>query len=133
MTEFGEVLPPLIVNITRSGIIRYAGAATDFNEIHFSDRYAQSLGLETVVAHGMWTMGVGLRVVTDWIADPNKIISYQVRFTKPVFVPDTDQGTEVKFSGQVVEVNSKIAKIAIEASTAYGEVLGAAIAEVKVD
>ena len=45
-------------------MVRYAGASTDFNEIHFSDRHARAIGLPGVLAHGMWTMGAGLGLVT---------------------------------------------------------------------
>ncbi|HMS38590.1 MAG TPA: MaoC/PaaZ C-terminal domain-containing protein, partial [Arachnia sp.] len=63
----GAELPELRVGVTRSVVVRYSGASTDFNEIHFSDRHARAIGLPGVVAHGMWTMGAGLKIVTDWV------------------------------------------------------------------
>lgn len=129
----GQALPELRVPITRSGVVRYSGASTDFNEIHFSDRHAQRLGLESVVAHGMWTMGAGLKIVTDWIGDPARVLSYQVRFTRPVAVPDTDDGTEVVYGATVTEVTDGVAKVAITATCGDDAVLGAARAEVRVD
>ena len=129
----GLVLPELRVRITRSGVVRYSGASTDFNEIHFSDRHAQRLGLKSVVAHGMWTMGAGLKVVTDWIGDPARVLAYQVRFTRPVFVPDTDEGTEIVYTATVSEVADGVAKVAITATCGEEAVLGAARAEVRVD
>ncbi|MCT2990020.1 dehydratase, partial [Propionibacterium freudenreichii] len=87
----GDVLPPLTLTITRGGIVRYAGASTDFNPIHWSDRKARELGLPGVLAHGMWTMGASLRIITDWCADPRRVLDYQVRFTRPVQVPDDDR------------------------------------------
>lgn len=129
----GQELPELRVRVTRSRVVRYSGASTDFNEIHFSDRHAQRLGLKSVVAHGMWTMGAGLKVVTDWIGDPARVLAYQVRFTRPVFVPDTDEGTEIVYTATVSEVADGVAKVAITATCGEEAVLGAARAEVRVD
>lgn len=129
----GQELPELRVRVTRSRVVRYSGASTDFNEIHFSDRHAQRLGLKSVVAHGMWTMGAGLKVVTDWIGDPARVLAYQVRFTRPVFVRDTDEGTEIVYTATVSEVADGVAKVAITATCGEEAVLGAARAEVRVD
>lgn len=131
--EVGQQLPELRVRITRSGVVRYSGASTDFNEIHFSDRHATAIGLPGVVAHGMWTMGAGLRIVTDWIGDPARVNQYFVRFTKPVVVPDTDEGVEVVYHATVTELADGVAKVAITATCGDDAVLGAARAEVRVD
>ncbi|MDO4785039.1 MAG: MaoC/PaaZ C-terminal domain-containing protein [Propionibacteriaceae bacterium] len=133
MPELGERLGPLVVRLTRSGVVRYSGASTDFNEIHYSDRHARAIGLDGVIAHGMWTMGAALRVVTDWAGDPSRVLSYSVRFTRPVLVPDTDDGVEVTFSGEVSALERDVATVSIAAATADGAVLGAARAEVRVD
>ncbi len=130
MPEVGQVLAPIEMWVTRSRVVRYSGASTDFNEIHFSDRHAQAIGLPGVVAHGMWTMGAALRVVTDWIGDPAKVLTYSVRFTKPVVVPDTDEGVLVTFGGKVSAVGEETATVALTATTQDGAVLGAAKAEV---
>ena len=129
----GQELPELRVRVTRSTVVRYSGASTDFNEIHFSDRHARAIGLPGVVAHGMWTMGAGLKVVTDWVADPARVLSYFVRFTRPVVVPDTDEGTEVVYTGTVTQVSDGVATVAITATCGDEAVLGAARVEVRVD
>ena len=136
MTEpivVGDQLPELRVPITRAGIVRYSGASTDFNEIHFSDRHAQAIGFPGVVAHGMWTMGAGLRIVTDWIGDPAKVLEYFVRFTRPIVVPDTDDGVEVIYNAEVRDVTDGVATLAITATCGDEAVLGAAKAQVRVD
>ncbi len=122
----GDALPELRVPVTRSRVVRYSGASTDFNEIHFLDRHARAIGLPGVVAHGMWTMGAGLRMVTDWCGDPSRIASYFVRFTRPVVVPDTDEGTEVIYRGEVSAVADGVATIALTAHCGDEAVLGAA-------
>lgn len=130
--EVGHELPPLEVNFTRTTLVRYAGASLDFNPIHYSDRAATELGLDSVLAHGMLTMGTALRVVTDWAGGPERVASYFVRFTKPVPVPDTAEGTAVRFGGKVTKVEDGVATVAIEALCGDVKVLGAAVAEVRI-
>jgi len=129
----GDALPELRINVTRSTVVRYSGASTDFNEIHFSERHALALGLPGVLAHGMFTMGAGLRIVTDWIVDPARVLSYQVRFTRPVVVPDTEEGTDIVYTASVTDLADSVAKVAITATCGDEAVLGAARAEVRVD
>ena len=129
----GDALPELRINVTRSTVVRYSGASTDFNEIHFSERHALALGLPGVLAHGMFTMGAGLRIVTDWIGDPARVLSYQVRFTRPVVVPDTEEGTDIVYTASVTDLADGVAKVAITATCGDEAVLGAARAEVRVD
>ena len=131
--EPGLVLPSLTVAFTRAHLVRYAGASTDFNPIHWSDRKATELGLPSVIAHGMLTMGTALRVVTDWIGDPGRVRAYYVRFTKPVTVPDDDEGSVVVFAATVTKVVDGVATVSIEALFDSVKVLGAATAEVLVD
>lgn len=129
----GDQLPRLDLRLTRTDVVRYAGASTDFNPIHYSDRFAQAIGLPGVVVHGMWTMGAALRVVTDWVSDPAQVTSYFVRFVAPVPVPDDDDGTTVEVRAQVSAVADDLVTIAIEATHNGDKVLGAAKAEVRRD
>jgi acyl dehydratase len=126
----GDRLPGLTVRFTRETLVRYAGASTDFNPIHYSGFYADQVGLPGVIAHGMLTMGSALRLVTDWVGDPARVRSYFVRFTKPVVVPDDADGTEVVFGGVVEAVEDALVTIAIEAVSNDVKVLGAARAVV---
>jgi len=100
----GDELPGLTVRITRQGLVRYAGASLDFNPIHFNERFARQVGLDDVIAHGMLTMGLGGRMVTDWLGDPGGVLDYGVRFTRPVVVPDDEHGALVAFTGRVAQV-----------------------------
>ncbi|OYO18402.1 dehydratase [Enemella dayhoffiae] len=99
MTE----LPELRVCLRREQLVRYAGASGDFNPIHYSEHHAHALGLDSVVAHGMLTMGLAMRVVTAWCGDPARVVSCQFRFSRPVPVPDDAEGAEVVFTGSVAE------------------------------
>jgi acyl dehydratase len=115
LPAIGFALPPVVVRFTRADLVRYAGASTDFNPIHYSERFAAEVGLPGVVAHGLLTMGAALRVVTDWTGDPAAVRSYQVRFTKPVVVPDDDEGAQVSFTGTVSAVEGTLVTVGIDA------------------
>lgn len=128
----GDQLPSLNVHVTRETLVRYAGASSDFNPIHYSSYYAAQVGLPGVIAHGMLTMGSALRLVTDWVGDPARVRSYFVRFTKPVVVPDDANGAEVAFNGVVSSIDGSEVTIAIEAVADGAKVLGAARAVVDV-
>ena len=85
--DIGDVIVKDSVEITRDSLVRYAGASGDFNPIHYRDDVARSVGLDGVLAHGMLTMGLAVAPVTAWLGDRGFVSSYQVRFTKPVYVP----------------------------------------------
>jgi acyl dehydratase len=131
--EVGTELPPLTLRLTRESLVRYAGAATDFNPIHYSDRAATAIGLPGVVAHGMLTMGAALRAVTDWVGDPAKIIGYGVRFTNPVVVPDDADGATVIVSGRVTAVEGGRATIQLDAVCGETKVLGGAKVDIDLE
>lgn len=97
MTE----LPTRRYTITRADLVRYAGASGDFNPIHWSERVAGSVGLPGVIAHGMFTMALAGRAVTEWAGATDRVVEYGVRFAKPVVVPDDDAGVEIEVSGEL--------------------------------
>ncbi|MER7893484.1 MaoC family dehydratase [Micromonospora sp. NPDC048909] len=97
-------LPPRTFRVTRADLVRYAGASGDFNPIHWSDRFATKVGLPGVIAHGMFTMALVGRAVTEWAGAPDAVVEYGVRFTRPVVVPDDDHGTEIEVTAVVREV-----------------------------
>ena len=135
MIEKGAELPPLALRVTRADLVRYAGASGDFNPIHWSDRVAVSVGLPGVIAHGMLTMALAGRLVTEWAGDPAAVRSYGVRFTRPVVVPDDDEGALVELAGTVTDVvesddGTPVARLAITARFDGKTVLGRAVAEV---
>jgi acyl dehydratase len=100
----GTELPERVYSVTRADLVRYAGASGDLNPIHWSDRIATSVGLPGVIAHGMLTMGLAGRAVSEWAGDPAAMVEYQVRFGRPVVVPDDDTGAEVTVRGRVAAV-----------------------------
>jgi acyl dehydratase len=97
-------LPTQTYRVTRADLVRYAGASGDFNPIHWSERTATKVGLPGVIAHGMFTMALVGRALTTWAGAPDAVVDFNVRFTRPVVVPDTDEGAEVEVSAVVKEV-----------------------------
>jgi acyl dehydratase len=100
--EPGTALPTSEFELGRQDLVRYAGASGDFNPIHWNDRAAKEAGLPDVVAHGMLTMGLAARSVTEWAGGPDAVAEYRVRFRRPVPVPDGDRAAVV-VSGVVKE------------------------------
>ncbi|WP_372671278.1 MaoC family dehydratase [Amycolatopsis kentuckyensis] len=103
--NIGDELPTIEVRVTRDQLVRYAGASLDFNPIHWNEAFAKEVGLPDVIAHGMLTMALAGRVVTDWLGDPARLIDLSARFTRPVVVPNTPEGALVEFSGKVGAIN----------------------------
>jgi acyl dehydratase len=101
----GAELPAQTFVVTRADLVRYAGASLDFNPIHWSDRVAARVGLPGVIAHGMYTMALVGRALVGWAGDPAAVRELGVRFTRPVVVPDDDNGVEVTVSGVVRAVD----------------------------
>jgi acyl dehydratase len=100
----GTEVPEQVHRVTRADLVRYAGASGDFNPIHWNERVATQVGLPNVIAHGMFTMALAARAVTEWVGDPGAVVEYQVRFGRPVVVPDDDQGAELTVRGTVAAV-----------------------------
>jgi acyl dehydratase len=128
----GLQLPSQRFQIRRLDLVRYAGASGDFNVIHWNERIATSVGLPNVIAHGMFTMAIAARVVTDWAGDPGAVVDYGVRFTRPVPVPDDDDGATVEVTGTVaVLLEDKRVRVDLKAVHAGATVLGRAQAVVQ--
>src|ERR1700712_2930523 len=109
--EVGQVVATGGYDIDRDGLVHYAGASGDFNPIHYRDDVATSAGLDGVLAHGMLTMGLAVQPVVDWLGgDSGKVLDYQVRFTRPVFV-DGDAGADVTVVAKVGVLDEQGARI----------------------
>ena len=130
----GEALPGRTVHVDRATLVQYAGASLDRNLIHWDERFAKSVGLPDVIAHGMFTMGAAVEVVSAWAGDAGRIVEYGVRFTKPVVVP-YDGGTDIEVSAVVkaLDEETKRATVEISATCAGAKVLGRALAVVALD
>ncbi|UKA65751.1 MaoC family dehydratase [Arthrobacter sp. FW306-05-C] len=111
----GQEIGSRTIAVTRTDLVKYAGASGDFNPIHWNEAFATSVELPCVIAHGMFTMGSAVQLVSDWAGDPAAVVDFQTRFTKPVLVTDTT-GTDQP--GASIEVSGIIGKLDAEANTA---------------
>ena len=111
----GQEIGSRTIEVTRTDLVKYAGASGDFNPIHWNEAFATGVELPGVIAHGMFTMGAAVQLVSDWAGDPAAVVDYQTRFTKPVLVADT---TGTGAAGAVIEVSGAIGALDAEARTA---------------
>ena len=131
--KVGDRLPEKTYPLTRQDLVNYAGVSGDLNPIHWDDETAKLVGLDTAIAHGMLTRGLGGGYVTSWVGDPGAVTEYNVRFTAVVPVPNDGKGAELVFTGRVksVDQESKTVMIAISATTGGKKIFGRAIASAK--
>jgi acyl dehydratase len=120
----GDSLPPQTYRVTRADLVRYAGASGDFNPIHWSDRVATSVGLPGVIAHGMFTMALAARALDTWAGAPGRVVELGCKFTKPVVVPDDEDGVQVAVAGTVRDVTGDQVHVALEVTCGEEKVLG---------
>lgn len=130
----GEELPAATIHVDRERLVQYAGASLDRNRIHWDERFAKQVGLPDVIAHGMFTMGAAVSVVTDWVGDAGRVVEYGTRFTKPVVVP-WETGADIVVTGVVKALDTESRRVTVElTATCEGEkVLGRAIAVARLD
>jgi acyl dehydratase len=130
----GQHLPSRTIHIDRASLVAYTGASLDRNRLHWDERFARSVGLPDVIAHGMFTMGTAINVVSDWVGDAGRVVEYGARFTKPVVVP-YEGGADVEATGVVKAVDSQTKRATVELSVTCGtdKVLGRAVAVVVLD
>src|SRR5438128_8187037 len=79
----------VVDNLTRTQIVQYAGASGDYNPVHTDEVFTTKVaGYPSVFAHGMLSMGMTGRILTDWVGD-GRLTRYGVRFVKQVFPGDS--------------------------------------------
>ncbi|MGB3771825.1 MAG: fused (3R)-hydroxyacyl-ACP dehydratase subunits HadA/HadB [Rhodococcus sp. (in: high G+C Gram-positive bacteria)] len=121
----GDALPTRTIELSRGDLVNYAGVVGDNNPVHWSDHFASLLDLDTVVAHGMLTMGLGTGFVSEWLGDPGALKNCNVRFTSPVMVPPTEHATIV-IDGMVKskDESNRTAEVSIDARYNGKRILG---------
>jgi acyl dehydratase len=128
--ENGTELAPKTFKINRQLLIDYANASGDQNPIHQDEAFAKSVGLPDVIAHGMLTMALAGKYLSD-ISGSQNVIEFSAKFIKPVVVP---AGVDVSLiiSGKVIDNNDGIAKIELLAMCNEVKVLGMAKGSIKI-
>ena len=126
MTKFeaGQELAPKTFTINRKLLIAYASASGDQNPIHQDETFAKSVGLPNVIAHGMLTMALAGKYLSE-ISGSQNVIDFSAKFIKPVVVP-ADVDVALIVSGKVTELVNGTAKIELLAMCNDVKVLGMA-------
>jgi acyl dehydratase len=129
MIEVGADLPEKIFYLDREMLKRYADASGDQNPIHQNEEFAVSVGLPNVIAHGMLTMALVGKYISDFAGGSAKVVEFGARFTKPVIVP-AGQKVDLTVSATVAEISEGKISITLSATSASVKVLGMAKAVV---
>lgn len=130
MIEVGAELPERVFYVDRALLKQYADASGDQNPIHQNEEFALSVGLPNVIAHGMLTMALVGKYVSDFAGGSANVLEYGARFIKPVIVP-AGQKVDLTVSATVTEVSDGKVSISLSATSAGVKVLGMAKAVVK--
>ncbi|HXG21691.1 MAG TPA: MaoC/PaaZ C-terminal domain-containing protein [Methylomirabilota bacterium] len=79
----------IVENLTRTRLVQYAGASGDYNPVHTDEVFTTKIaGYPSVFAHGMLTMGMTGKMLTNYVGD-GRLTKYGVRFTRQVWPGDT--------------------------------------------
>jgi len=128
--EIGTELAPKTFKINRQLLIDYANASGDQNPIHQDEAFAKSVGLPDVIAHGMLTMALAGKYLSE-VSGSQSVLEFSAKFIKPVVVP---AGVDVSLiiSGKVTDVTDGVAKIDLLAMCNEVKVLGMAKGAIKI-
>ena len=130
MIEVGTTLPERVFTITRELLKAYADASGDQNPIHQNEEFALSVGLPNVIAHGMLTMALVGKYVTDWAGGASNVPHYGARFIKPVIVP-ADIDVDLTVTAVISAAENDLITLELTATSAGVKVLGMAKAVVR--
>jgi len=130
MIEVGTVLEEKVFHLDRALLKQYADASGDQNPIHQNEEFALSVGLPNVIAHGMLTMALVGKYVSDFAGGSANVLEYSARFIKPVIVP-LGEKVDLTVSATVAEVQDGKVSLSLSATSAGVKVLGMAKAVVQ--
>lgn len=126
-----QVLEEKTFSINRALLKQYADASGDQNPIHQDEAFAKSVGLPDVIAHGMLTMALVGKYVSDCAGGAARVLEFGGRFTKPVVVP-AGQDVDLTVSATVSDISDGKATLALSATSAGVKVLGMAKAVISI-
>lgn len=129
MINVGDALPTKVFYLDRGLLKAYADASGDQNPIHQNEEIAISVGLPNVIAHGMLTMALVGKFVTDWAGGSAHVKEFSARFIKPVIVPAGEK-VDLTVNATVLEIDGDRVKLELVATSAGVKVLGMAKAVV---
>ena len=118
----------LVEDLSRTQIVMYAGASGDYNPVHTDEKFTKEVaGYPSVFAHGMLTMGMTGRMITNYVGN-GRLTKYGVRFTSQVWPGDSLNSTDT-----VVDVTDGIVNLNIETTNQDGAVVLSGYAAARVD
>ena len=129
MIEVGTVLDEKVFHLDRALLKAYADASGDQNPIHQNEEFALSVGLPNVIAHGMLTMALVGKYVSDFAGGSANVLEYSARFIKPVIVP-LGEKVDLTVTATVAEIADGKISLSLSATSAGVKVLGMAKAVV---
>ena len=97
----GDEAPVKKHRLTRTDMVRYAGASGDYMPMHHDEVFAKSIGQPSVFGHGMFSMGLLGAAITDWVGK-TALTRYKVRFASQTW-PDEELRTQVTVTGKTVD------------------------------
>ena len=118
--QVGDTAPEVRHTLTRTDLVRYAGASGDFNPMHHDEVAATGVGLPSVFGHGMFSMGVLGRAIGDWVG-AGALRRFQVRFTKQTW-PGEELVSRVAVTGKREEGGERLLDLEVSLANADGEV-----------
>ena len=116
----GDTAPVVSHELTRTDLVMYAGASGDFNPMHHDELKAQQAGLPSVFGHGMFSMGMLGRAITDWVGVGN-LRTFNVRFTKQTW-PGEVLTSKIVVSTKRKDNGDNLVDLDIELANQAGEV-----------
>jgi acyl dehydratase len=123
MSTVGTALDVKVFYLDRAMLKAYADASGDQNPIHQNEEFAKAVGLPNVIAHGMLTMALVGKYVTDFAGGSEHVKEFSGRFMKPVVVP-ADQRVDLTVSGNIVAVDGNQITLELSATSAGVKVFG---------
>jgi acyl dehydratase len=116
-TAVGTELPTIEQTANLVTSVMYAGASGDMNPLHYDESFAANVSpTGGTIAHGMYSMGLASRLLTEWAGGADKVVSVEVRFTKPWPLNST-----TTFAGTVTDVTDGVATVELRATNANGD------------
>jgi acyl dehydratase len=125
-----QALTEKVYFVNRALLKQYADASGDHNPIHQDEAFAKSVGLPDVIAHGMLTMALVGKYVSEIAGGSANVLELGGRFTKPVIVP-ADIDVDLTVTATVTEVADGKVSLSLTATSADVKVLGMAKAVIK--
>jgi acyl dehydratase len=130
MIEVGTVLDEKVFYLDRALLKHYADASGDQNPIHQNEEFALSVGLPNVIAHGMLTMALVGKYISDFAGGSANVLEYSARFIKPVIVP-LGEKVDLTVSATIAEITDGKVSLSLSATSAGVKVLGMAKAVIR--